>query len=369
MAISLAAALDPRHYRGAIACLRAAGVQAPRAHALGVAVHPLEAPPGVRPGLPLALARLARRLGAALLHSHNTGGVVYAAPAAVLAGLPLIHTEHGREPLPPPRSRLGQLRRRLLLAAERLALARAARVVAVAPPVAEALAPFVGDRPLVVVPNGVTIPTLDPAARSAARRALALPDGAVAVGMVGRLEPIKGPDVLLEAAASLLPRRPHVLLVYVGDGSLRPALEARARVLGLAGQVRFAGFRSDAPDLLAGLDVAVLPSRSEGVPLALLEAMAAGRPMVATAVGGTPFALGDAGLLVPSEAPAPLAEALGRLLDDPALAVALGARARSRALARFSERAMAAAYMGLYDEARRHGPAPARAADSRLFAR
>jgi glycosyltransferase involved in cell wall biosynthesis len=108
---------------------------------------------------------------------------------------------------------------------------------------------------------------------------------------------------------------------------------------------------------VAGLDVVVLPSRSEGVPLALLEAMAAGRPVVATAVGGNPFALGDAGLLVPPDAPKPLAAAIARVLDDPALAAALGARARARAEARFSERAMAAAYMALYDEAldRVHG--------------
>ncbi len=357
MAIGLVAALDPLRYRGAIACLRAVGVLAPRAHALGVAVYSLAAPPGVRPGLALTLGRLARRLGASLLHSHNTGALLYAAPAAAMSGLPLIHTEHGRELPTPAPSAAVRTRRRALAAAERLALACATRLAAVAPPVAQVLAPFGRKRPVVVVPNGVSMPELDGIARAAAREALGLPANAVVVGTVGRLEPTKGPDVLLEAARHVLPPRPHVRLLFIGDGTLRETLESRVRTLGLAGRIRFAGFRSDGPRLVAGLDVVVLPSRSEGVPLALLEAMAAGRPVVATAVGGNPFALGDAGLLVPPDAPKPLAAAIARVLDDPALAAALGARARARAEARFSERAMAAAYMALYDEAldRVHG--------------
>jgi glycosyltransferase involved in cell wall biosynthesis len=168
------------------------------------------------------------------------------------------------------------------------------------------------------------------------------PDVAV-VGTVGRLEIRKGTDTLLEAAARL---GSHGVerwqLVLVGDGPMRGELEALAARLGIAERTLFVGARTDVRETLAALDVFVLPSRTEGMSNALLEAMAMACPVVATAVGGTPEVVteGASGLLVPSEQPDAMAAAVARALRSPDLAATLGDGARRRAEERFGSRAM-----------------------------
>jgi glycosyltransferase involved in cell wall biosynthesis len=169
----------------------------------------------------------------------------------------------------------------------------------------------------------------------------------VAANLVRR----KGVDVLLDAVAALARRAPCVLWI-AGDGPERAALEAAAARLGVADRVRFLGRRSDVPDLLEACDVFALPSRNEGLGVAALEAMARGRPVVASAVGG----LGEAvvanvtGILVPpGDAPA-LATALERLIADPALARRLGAAGAKRVAEHFRAEQMVAAYEALYRE-------------------
>ncbi len=163
-------------------------------------------------------------------------------------------------------------------------------------------------------------------------------DGAVVLGIVARLSPQKAHGVLLRAVARLTPDRPDLLLVVVGDGDERAAIEELVRELGLADRVLFTGLRRDVRALLPGFDVACLSSVHEGVPLTVLEAMAAGLPVVATAVG----ALGDLvtdgtdGYLVPSGDDAVLAERLADLVDDPARRAAFGVAARTRAVDAFS---------------------------------
>jgi glycosyltransferase involved in cell wall biosynthesis len=164
--------------------------------------------------------------------------------------------------------------------------------------------------------------------------------GRPVVGLVGRLVPEKGVDVFLRAAALVSAVVPQARFLVVGDGPLRPDLEHRAAVLGLAGAVTFTGYRSDAPRLLAGLDVLAVPSRSDGSPLVVCEAMAAGVPVVASRVGGLPDLVedGGSGLLVrPGEAE-DLARALVSLLLDPEAARRLGARGRRLAAGRSHER-------------------------------
>jgi glycosyltransferase involved in cell wall biosynthesis len=145
---------------------------------------------------------------------------------------------------------------------------------------------------------------------------------------VGRLDPQKGFDVLVEATARMNGSSPP-MVVICGEGPARPDLEERIRALGLGGQVRLLGNRQDAKALIAAADAFCMPSRWEGSPLALHEALAAGRPVVAAAVGGIPELLtfGQAGLLVPPEDPGALAAAVGRILSDQPLAERLGARA------------------------------------------
>ena len=145
---------------------------------------------------------------------------------------------------------------------------------------------------------------------------------------------------------------PDATFVFAGDGPLRIALEAEARRLGVAVRCVFLGQRSDVPALLAAADLFVLPSLYEGLPVSVLEAMAAGRPVVATAIGGTDEAVTseETGLLVAPRDPAALASAIRRLQADPALARRLAAAARGRVERDFSSEATARQVMAIYDQ-------------------
>jgi len=190
-----------------------------------------------------------------------------------------------------------------------------------------------------VVVNGVDVAAIDAASPGkAVRRELGLPEGVPVIGLVGRLDHWgKGHKELFEAMATLMERHPVQALI-VGGGRRIDEVRQLAAGLGLADAVHFLGERPDVPDLLNAMDIFVLPSYSEGLSLALLEAMAAGKPVVATAVGGTPEVVteGDNGLLIPPRDAAALAGALERLLADPALAQRLGANARNHVRAHFS---------------------------------
>lgn len=150
------------------------------------------------------------------------------------------------------------------------------------------------------------------------------------VVQVGRLAGVKGPDVALEAFSAVVREEPHARLVFVGEGHLRPYLERRATRLGIREQVCLAGHLYQPDDVIAAADVVILPSRNEGFGHALLEAMALGRPVVATAVGGVPDIVEDGvnGLLVPPNDRSALAGAILRLLRDRPLADRLGRAAR-----------------------------------------
>ena len=168
------------------------------------------------------------------------------------------------------------------------------------------------------------------------------------LGSLGRLDEQKGYDVLVEALAEL----PGASAVIVGEGPLRATLEARAAELGVAERLRLPGWSDDARGFLPTFDVFVLPSRYEGFPLSIIEAMLAGLPVVASGVGSVAEAVedGETGLVVPPDDPAALAAALRRLLADPVLRRRLGDAGRARAESEFTARAMAARYERLYDE-------------------
>lgn len=191
-----------------------------------------------------------------------------------------------------------------------------------------------------VIPYGVNPQEFrpDPAARERVRAELDLPDGAPLVVSLGRLVYKKGFGVLLDAWPQVLAAHPTALLALVGYGDLREQLEQQATRLGIAHRVRFTGKleRSKTADYMASADLFALPivrhQGADGLPNVLLEAMSAGRPIVASRVAGVPDVLVDGthGLLVPDQDPAALAAAIIRLLDDPLLAVRLGAAARQR---------------------------------------
>jgi glycosyltransferase involved in cell wall biosynthesis len=190
-----------------------------------------------------------------------------------------------------------------------------------------------------------------PAARSGARARLGLSDEAT-IGIVAALERRKGHDVLLRALARLREAVPRACCLVCGDGSERASLERLADELGVRGLVRFLGEQRQIADVLAALDVFVQPSRYEGLGVAVLEAMAAGLPVVASRVGGIPEAVqeGKTGLLVAKEEPEALAAAIAELLQDPARAARMGAEGRRRVLAEFSMEAMADRYERLYQD-------------------
>lgn len=204
-----------------------------------------------------------------------------------------------------------------------------------------------------VVANGVDVAAID-AARpgTVVRRELGLPVGVPVIGLVGRLDHWgKGHKELLSAMASLRERHPIRALI-VGGGRKLDEVRQLAESLGLAGAAHFLGPRPDVPDLLNAMDIFVLPSYSEGVSLALLEAMAAGKPVIATAVGGLPEVVtdGDNGLLIPPRDAGALAGALERLLADPAFAQHLGAKARAHVREHFSLDRLGREINAIYEE-------------------
>lgn len=217
---------------------------------------------------------------------------------------------------------------------------------------------------MTTVPNGIRGRDRGPG-RLAAREALGLTPDQPVVLTVGRLTVMKGQRYLVDAVPALAERFPDLAVVLVGRGHLEDSLRRQAHELGVSDQVLLAGHRSDARMLLDAADVFVLPSRHEGMPLAALEAMDAGLPVVATDVIGTSevVAHGETGLLVPAQDPAALAAALTELLSDPERRRVYGRAGRRRYLEHFTSARMAAQTATVYEDAladvRR---APARAA-------
>ena len=198
-----------------------------------------------------------------------------------------------------------------------------------------------------------------PDARSA-RRVLGLPEDGPTVGIVGRLTPVKDHATFLAAAARIAQMRPEATFAIAGDGELREGLEMQARRL-LGDRCRFLGWVMDLPNLYAALDVVVLTSRNEGTPVALIEAGAAARPVVATEVGGVPDVVrnGVTGLLAPQGDPASIAAQVLRVLEEPGLGRSLGSAGREWVRNRFTiDRLagdLAALYGELLDRKRRRG--------------
>jgi glycosyltransferase involved in cell wall biosynthesis len=206
-------------------------------------------------------------------------------------------------------------------------------------------------RKLLVVPNGVdTEPDVTREDVAALRREFDLPEGTPVVGTVGRLAAVKRQDVLIRAFAELRPRYPTARLLLVGDGPERGKLEALTRDLRLAGAVLFAGQRSRPEPFYRLMSAFALTSSSEGMPVSLLEAWAAGVPAVCTAVGGLPEMIAErkTGFLVPPNDPAAVADSLDRILSNPPLAAAVGGAGRNEVRARYSRAATFRKYVDLY---------------------
>lgn len=300
--------------------VRALGLEPVRLRLRGSLAHP---------GTVVSVARLAALLRgerATVLHCHDVYAVLVGVPAARLAGVPVLAARRDLgHHLSPRRS-----------AALKLALPRATCVLANAATVAAQAEQRFGVAPgrLVVVPNGLDLARFD--ARAAAPVAEPVPPDlgrAPTILTVARMtHAVKGHDDLLAAAAIVGRRIPAARFLVVGDGPRAAELRDAAARLGVAGSVRFLGRRTDVPALLARADLVCHPARAEGLPNAILEAMAAARPIVATTAGGVPELARDGveARLSPTRDPVSLAAAIVELLGDPAGAAGLGRAARAR---------------------------------------
>jgi glycosyltransferase involved in cell wall biosynthesis len=281
-----------------------------------------------------------------VVHTHQIGALCYAGPAARRVGVPVVvHTEHGRHFDKRPRLRWSARRwavhtdRFFCVSADALEHTSAHQIV----PLSK----------LHVVHNGInTARFKDFIPQPALRHSLDIPEGAPVIGTVGRLNEVKRQDILLEAFSELRRRIPTVHLLLVGDGPERSRLEQIANHLGVADAVRFAGYQAQPQRYLGVMDFFVLTSRSEGMPLSVLEAWAAGVPVITSRVGGLPELIeqGVTGLLVEFGDRPALVQALYAGLTDAQLRDDLRDAARQRVLDRFDSRVMARKYQQQYEE-------------------
>lgn len=277
------------------------------------------------------VARLSAFLGRVRPHivsTHALRGTMVAAPLAKWQGAKVVETYHGAGE--GPRGRVpGRMMSRFVDRA--IAVSETARASLIG-------AGYPAER-ILVVPDGRDLSRFRPGlGREAVRRELGVGRAVPLIGVIGRLEPRMGHAELFEAWPSIVAEFPAVRLLVVGDGALRPRLEARARELGVAGQVIFAGSRHDFARVLDAVDLLTLPSLSEGMALTAIEASAMGRPVVATAVDGIPEVIREArtGRLVPPADPAALSRAIRGVLRDPLGAQRMGRAGRDFVFDRFS---------------------------------
>ncbi len=296
------------------------------------------------PRVVLALARLFRRHRIDVVHSHEFTMGVFGSAAARLAGIPHFITMHGG------RHYASAWHRRLAM---RAGIGLSAGLVGVSESVAAQLRQDLnlsGGR-VTVIPNGVPRP---PKVSGTLRAELGLAPTDRLVVAVGNLYPVKGHDVLVNALAQVAKTIPGVHVAIAGRGEMREPLQRQAEELGVAPSLHLLGYRADIANILVSGDVFALPSRSEGLPLAVLEAMFTGLPIVATDVGDVASVLAEgAGLVVPPEDATSLAGALRVVLSDRAVAERLGAAALRRAGAEYDLSQSVERYAALF--ARRLG--------------
>lgn len=328
------------------------GPMAARLAEMGITLTRLPRFARVDPILLLRLMKLMRREKPDLVHTHLFKSDLHGRLAARWTGVPVvISTAHNNDSWA-KRAPLGWLYGRTSLLAD--------RIIAVSEEVREYQLKytFVPPEKIVTIDNGVDMRRFDgqEEAGRAVRTEFEIDSDAPLVGIIGRLTEQKDHATFLQAAGHIRVALPKTRFLVVGDGPLRESLIVQARSLKLDDAVMFAGLRSDIPAVMAALDVLVFSSRWEGLPVTLLEGMAAAKPVVSTAVGGVPGVVGDgaSALLVPPGMASVLADAVVRVLSDPALARKLSAAARARVREKYSLDSMLDRTLALYEELWNH---------------
>ncbi|HEY2935950.1 MAG TPA: glycosyltransferase family 4 protein [Gaiellaceae bacterium] len=289
------------------------------------------------------LAKLIRRLRPEILHTHTAKAGAVGRLAALLAGRArpriVVHTFHGHV----LRGYFGPVRTGFFRLLER-SLARAStRLIAVSPEVRDDLVALKVASPekFTVIRLGIELGErveLDEALRAETRRVLGISPDRFVVGWIGRMTAIKNTDVVLQAFAALRARGVDAVLCLIGDGPDRDGLERKAHELGLMRHCLFLGYQENVARFYAAFDVFLLASENEGTPVTTIEALAAGRPVVATRVGGVPDVVegGVDGFLAEPGDVDGLAERLERLARDPGLRAQMGRAGRERVLPRYA---------------------------------
>jgi glycosyltransferase involved in cell wall biosynthesis len=291
----------------------------------------------------LRLARLIRRERPDILHTHTAKAGTVGRVAALLAGRRappiVVHTFHGHV----LRGYFGPLRSGLFRLLERWLAARTTALIAVSPQVRDDLVALGVAPPerFVVIRLGIELDervAAEQNGRAESRRYLGIASDRFAVGWIGRMTAVKRTDDVLVAFRRLRDDGVDAVLCMVGDGPDRPELERRAHELGVIRDTLFLGYQEDVAPFYAAFDALVLPSSNEGTPVSAIEALAAGRPVVATRVGGVPDVVqeGQDGFLVDPGATDDLADRLARLARDPALRERMGGAGRERVLPRYA---------------------------------
>jgi sugar transferase (PEP-CTERM/EpsH1 system associated) len=357
--VTLANQLYDHGWRPAVIALGASGALNERIRHEGIPVVSLNKQRGNDPRLTLSLARVLRRLRVDVVHANNWSTLLESMVGARLAGVrSVVHTQHGLH-FETGASQHGP-NRRFRLVAQRLIAKWLHHIVAVSPEVRQTLLDEwqVPEEKVSVILNGIPLESqpLARAERDARRQQLGFGHTDFVVGTMGFFRPVKDFPTLVQAMARVSANAPQARLAFIGDGPGRSDLEKLVRSLGLDHIVRFLGWRTDAASILPCLDAFALSSLSEGISLALLEAMAAGLPIVATHVGGNPLVVeeGVTGWLVPPQAADVTADAILALLRDPATRCAMGRSGRDRAKTRFSVDRMARDYERVYMAAHQH---------------
>lgn len=295
------------------------------------------------PGRFISLVRYLRRIKPDIIHTHLTMATILGASTGWLAGVPVVASLHN--------TTMRTSQKRLLSSLETFVLRYLVRhVIAVGWGTAAAHQARLGSRTIEVIPNTVHIPMLPPLeSRQAIRSTLLGDPGPPVLLYVGRLEPQKGLIDLLKSFALVLDIHPNARLLIAGSGSIETQVRSSINDLGLEGSVHMLGLRQDIPDLLAASDIFVSAAHWEGLPVASLEAMAAGLPVVVTAVGDLPrVVLPGTGLLVPPEDTVVMAESITRLLDQPRLRHEMGAAAREHIQRQYNASAWADRLLEVY---------------------
>ncbi|MBP6964204.1 MAG: glycosyltransferase [Armatimonadetes bacterium] len=336
--VSLAPEFDAGRFRVIVCVLQPGGTLENRLEAADVKYHSF----GFRlRSAPLAVLRICsflKRERVDVLHMHMYHAALYGRIAGLLARVPvMITTDHGK----------GMWKKPWQVAFERYMVRHTALRIGVSQDVADIIRnrERVPDDKLIVVRNGVNAERFraGEAERASVRTELGVTEHTFLVGTLARLVEPKALHVMIEAVSIASKDVPGIRLLIVGDGPLRAELDKCASDLGVRDGVIFTGARSDVPGLLAAMDVFALSSIREGLPISLLEAMAAGKPIVATRVGGIPDVIADRedGLLVEPDAPQAFADAICDLAADADLASRLGQRAAEKAESDYSVKATA----------------------------